>query len=147
MEIKIKKLEHFDNNYWLPYYATEGATGMDILAMNKEDIVIKPTEIAFIPTGFSLELPKGYGAQIFPRSGLGSKGITIPNSPGLIDSDYRGEVKAILLNLSKEDFVVKKGDRIAQMVINRFEKIEWWEIEGNLSDTKRGDGGFGHTGR
>jgi dUTP pyrophosphatase len=147
MVAKIKKLEHFDNNYKLPFYATEGSAGMDMCAMIEKEIVIKPTEINIIPTGLSIELPNGYEAQIRPRSGLAIKnGVTVLNSPGTIDSDYRGEIKIILINIGKSDFVIKKGDRIAQMVINKFEKVEW-ELSEELEETKRGEGGFGHTGK
>jgi len=147
MFAKIKKLENFDNNYSIPFYATEGSAGMDICAMIETEIVIKPSEINIIPSGLSIELPNGYEAQIRPRSGLAIKnGITIPNSPGTIDSDYRGEIKVILINLGKKDFVVKKGDRIAQMVISKYEKVEW-ELSEDLEETKRGEGGFGHTGK
>ena len=147
MFAKIKKLENFDNTHSLPFYATEGSAGMDVCAMIEEEIVIKPSEINIIPTGLSIELPNGYEAQIRPRSGLAIKsGVTILNSPGTIDSDYRGEIKIILINLGKSDFIVKKGDRIAQMVINKFEKVEWEESD-NLKETKRGECGFGHTGK
>jgi dUTP pyrophosphatase len=147
MFAKIKKLENFDNSHSLPFYATEGSAGMDVCAMIEEEIVIKPSEISIIPTGLSIELPNGYEAQIRPRSGLAIKsGVTVLNSPGTIDSDYRGEIKIILINLGKSDFIVKKGDRIAQMVINKFEKVEWEESD-NLEKTERGEGGFGHTGK
>jgi dUTP pyrophosphatase len=130
MFAKIKKLENFDNTHSLPFYATEGSAGMDVCAMIEKEIVIKPSEINIIPTGLSIELPNGYEAQIRPRSGLAIKsGVTILNSPGTIDSDYRGEIKIILINLGKSDFIVKKGDRIAQMVINKFEKVEWEESD------------------
>lgn len=147
MTIKIMKLPNFDASVPLPQYATEGSAGMDIYAMNSESIVIKPGETVLIPTGFSMELPLGFEAQIRPRSGLAIKNnIGILNSPGTIDSDYRGEVKIILSNFGKNDFVVSKGDRIAQMVINRYERISWIEVN-ELSDSIRGEGGFGHSGK
>jgi len=146
MKIKIKKLNNFDNNFALPSYATDGSAGMDIVAMNKNDIIIKPLQTVLIPTGFSIELPFGYEAQIRPRSGLAiNKNIGILNSPGTIDSDYRGEVKIIITNFGKDDFIIKKGDRIAQMVINKYERITWEEVD-ELSNTIRGEGGFGHSG-
>ena len=146
MKVKIKKLSNFDNNFKLPCYATDGSAGMDIVAMNKNDIIIKPLQTVLIPTGFSIELPLGYEAQIRPRSGLAiNKCIGILNSPGTIDSDYRGEVKIIITNFGKDDFIIKKGDRIAQMVINKYERIVWDEVD-ELSDTIRGEGGFGHSG-
>jgi len=146
MKIKIKKLNNFDNNFALPSYATDGSAGMDIVAMNENDIIIKPLQTVLIPTGFSIELPFGYEAQIRPRSGLAiNKNIGILNSPGTIDSDYRGEVKIIITNFGKDDFIIKKGDRIAQMVINKYERITWEEVD-ELSNTIRGEGGFGHSG-
>lgn len=146
MKIKIKKLHNFDNNYLLPSYATEGSAGMDIYAMPDNDIVIKPFETVLIPTGFSIELPLGFEAQIRPRSGLAIKNnIGILNSPGTIDSDYRGEVKIVLTNFGKDNFIVKKGDRIAQMIISKYERITW-DIVDELTVTKRGEGGFGHSG-
>ena len=147
MFAKIKKLENFDNSHSLPFYATEGSAGMDICAMVEEEIVIKAGEMDIVPTGLSIELPNGYEAQVRPRSGLAIKhGVTVLNSPGTIDSDYRGEIKVILINLGKTDFTVRKGDRIAQMVINKFEKVEW-QLSDELEETKRGEGGFGHTGK
>jgi dUTP pyrophosphatase len=130
----------------LPKYATTYAAGLDICACNDEDIVIAPQNVALIPTGFAIELPIGYEAQLRPRSGLALKhAISLPNTPGTIDADYRGEVKIILINHGKEPFTVKKGDRIAQMVIARYEQATLVEVEA-LSNTERGTGGFGHTG-
>jgi dUTP pyrophosphatase len=144
--VKIMRLSHSDKSISLPQYATAGSAGMDIFAMNEDEIVIKQFETALIPTGFSIELPDGFEAQIRPRSGLAIKyGIGILNSPGTIDSDYRGEVKIILSNFGKSDFSVKKGDKIAQMIISKYERIEWNEAS-SLNDTDRGTGGFGHTG-
>jgi dUTP pyrophosphatase len=120
---------------------------MDLRANLDNDIILKPLERAMVSTGLFVEIPEGYEAQIRPRSGLAvKKGITVLNSPGTIDSDYRGEVCVILVNLSSEQFVVRDGERICQMVIARHEKGEWTEVE-TLSDTERGEGGFGHTGR
>jgi len=131
----------------LPTYGTQGSAGMDIYAAVKEQFVIKPGSIELIPTNFSVETPEGYELQVRPRSGLASRhGIGILNSPGTIDSDYRGEVKIILINLSKENFTVKPADRIAQMVLSRIYKAAIVESD-ELNSTKRGDGGFGHTGR
>lgn len=112
-----------------------------------EDITLKPLERKAIPTGLFIELPQGYEAQLRPRSGLAfNHGISLPNSPATIDSDYRGEIKVILINLSNQDFVVKNGERIAQMIIAKYEQITWAEVA-ELSETERGSGGFGHTGR
>ena len=131
----------------LPQYETEHAAGMDIRAFIETDITIKPLQRILIPTGLHIELPVGYEAQIRPRSGLAYKhGIGIVNSPGTIDADYRGELKVLLVNLSDTDFVVNDGDRIAQMVIAKHEKVSWKSV-GELSDTTRGAGGYGHTGK
>ncbi len=130
----------------LPKYATEHAAGLDLHACNDEEIVVQPQTVALIPTGFAIELPIGYEAQLRPRSGLALKhAISLPNTPGTIDADYRGEVKIILINHAKEPFTVKKGDRIAQMVIAKYERVDFVEAD-SLSDTERGAGGFGHTG-
>lgn len=130
----------------LPVYETKGAAGMDIRAFIQEPITLLPLERVLIPTGLFIELPSGYEAQLRPRSGLAFKsGITLPNSPATIDSDYRGELKVALINLSKEAFVVQNGDRIAQMVVAKYETVSWQIVE-NLSDTMRNSGGFGHTG-
>lgn len=130
----------------LPKYMSSGAAGMDLYAKVKEDVVIKPGEIKLIETGIMIQLPEGFEAQIRPRSGLALKyGITMLNSPGTIDSDYRGEIKLIIINHGTSDFVVKRGLRIAQMVINKVEIPEILEVS-QLDDTKRGESGFGHTG-
>lgn len=130
----------------LPRYATKHAAGLDICACNDEDMVVAPQSVALIPTGFAIELPIGYEAQLRPRSGLALKhAISLPNAPGTIDADYRGEIKIILINHGKEPFTVKKGDRIAQMVITKHERVDFVEAD-SLSDTERGTGGFGHTG-
>jgi dUTP pyrophosphatase len=131
----------------VPAYSTIASAGMDIRANIENDIILRPFERAIVPTGLYLEIPLGYEAQIRPRSGLAiKKGITVLNSPGTIDSDYRGEVCIILVNLSKEDFVIKDGERISQMVIASHEKAEWVAVD-TLLDTERGSGGFGHTGK
>ncbi len=130
----------------LPKAMSEDASGMDIYAAVENDIVILPGDTLAIPTGFAIAVPRGYEAQVRPRSGLALKhGIVIPNSPGTIDSDYRGEVKIIIGNISKKPFTVSRGDRIAQMVICPVVSINWDECE-NLPETERGPGGFGHTG-
>ena len=119
---------------------------MDICASVERDVVIKPGETVLVPSGFAIELPLGYEGQIRPRSGLAANhGIGILNSPGTIDSDYRGEIRVILTNFGREDFVVRRGDRIAQLVISRYVRAEWEEV-GKLEDTERGGGGFGHSG-
>ncbi len=133
----------------LPQYATEGAAGMDLRAAVPEDapIVLAPGARALVPTGLTIALARGFEAQVRPRSGLALKhGITCLNSPGTIDADYRGEVGVILANLGAEAFVVNRGERIAQMVIARYEQIDWIEVD-SLDDTARGAGGFGSTGR
>lgn len=131
----------------LPEYVTEHSAGMDVRANIDEDIILEPLQRALVKTGLFLEIPIGFEAQIRPRSGLAiNKGITVLNSPGTIDSDYRGEVGIILVNLSNEKFIVKDGERICQMIINRHERAEW-EIVDELKETLRGSGGFGHTGK
>jgi dUTP pyrophosphatase len=130
----------------LPSYSTEHSAGMDIRAAIDESYVLKPLARRLIPTGLYIELPEGYEAQIRPRSGLAMKhGITVLNSPGTIDADYRGEIGVILVNLSAEDFKIEPGERICQVVINKYEKAKWKETE-YLVESDRGSGGFGHTG-
>lgn len=130
-----------------PSYATEKSAGMDLKADIAEPVTLEPLGRAMIPTGLYLALPDGTEAQVRPRSGLAAKfGISVLNSPGTIDADYRGEVKVILVNLSNEPFVVNPGERIAQLVVARYEKVEWDEVE-VLDETERGEGGFGSTGR
>lgn len=144
--IKITRLSEATADIPLPTYATNGSAGMDIYAAIEQDLEIKPGETVLIPTGFSIELPHGFEAQIRPRSGLAVKhSIGIMNSPGTIDPDYRGEVKIILTNFGQQNFTVRRGDRIAQMVIARYERIVWEEVH-QLSETQRGSGGFGSTG-
>lgn len=131
----------------LPQYATSGAAGMDIRAHLSAPVVLNPLERSLIPTGLYMQLPAGYEAQVRPRSGLAiNYGITCLNSPGTIDADYRGEIKVILINLSNEPHNIQPGDRIAQIVIQKVEQIEWMEVSA-IEVTARGDGGFGHTGR
>lgn len=131
----------------LPQYETAHAAGMDLRASIETEITIKPLQRILVPTGLYIELPIGFEAQIRPRSGLAYKhGIGIVNSPGTIDADYRGEIKVLLVNLSDTDFVVKDGERIAQMVIAKHETVEWNAVE-ELNETARGAGGYGHTGK
>lgn len=131
----------------LPQYATGQSAGVDLRANLDGSIVLKPLQRCLVPTGIFMALPEGYEAQVRPRSGLAiKKGISVLNSPGTIDADYRGEVCVILVNLSSEDFVIEDGERIAQMVIARHEQAEWQEVE-VLGETERGAGGFGHTGK
>lgn len=131
----------------MPFYATEGSAGMDLYANNEETIILGPGERSLIPTGIHIELPEGFEAQVRPRSGLAVRnGVTVLNAPGTVDSDYRGEIKVPLINLGQEDFTILRGERIAQMVIAKYERISWQAAE-MLSDTSRGEGGFGHTGK
>lgn len=131
----------------LPAYETAFSAGMDLRANLSEPVILKPLERALIPTGLYIELSEGYEAQIRPRSGMSFKhGITVLNTPGTIDSDYRGEIKVIVVNLSNDEYVINDGERIAQMVIAKYEKAEWNLVE-KLNDTARGSGGFGHTGK
>ena len=131
----------------LPQYATTQSAGIDLRANLSEAVTLKPMERKLIPTGLFIELPEGYEAQIRPRSCLALKhGITVLNTPGTIDADYRGEIGVILVNLSTEDFTIEHGERICQMVIARHEQAEWIEVE-ELNETERGAGGFGHTGK
>lgn len=134
------------SRFALPEYATIHSAGLDLRANTDQSLVIKPLERLLIPTGLYIELPEGFEAQVRPRSGLAAKhGISIVNTPGTIDPDYRGEIKVILVNLSEIPFTLEPGERIAQMIIARFEHITWNQVE-TLSDTERGEGGFGHTG-
>ncbi len=143
MKVKIVNKSKHPN----PAYSTPLSAGMDVRANLEQPVVLKPLERALIPTGLYIELPQGYEAQIRPRSGLAlKKGITVLNTPGTIDADYRGEIGVILINLSNEDFVVNDGERICQMVIARHETIDWENVE-VLQETERGVGGFGHTGK
>ena len=135
------------SKHQLPQYQTAHSAGLDLKANLDSPVTLKPLERALIPTGLFIELPVGYEAQIRPRSGLAAKnGITVLNTPGTIDADYRGEIKVILANLSNQDFVINDGERICQMVVARHETIEWSAVE-KLNETTRGEGGFGHTGK
>jgi dUTP pyrophosphatase len=135
------------SNNPLPQYSTEMSAGMDLRAFLNEPEVLKPLDRKLIPTGLYIELPKGFEAQIRPRSGLAiKKGITVLNTPGTIDADYRGEIRVILVNLSNEDFTIENGERICQMVIAAHETVEW-NLTEELNETERGAGGFGHTGK
>lgn len=145
--IKMKVRVINKSKHSLPQYATEQSAGMDLRANLDEPIVLKPLERILIPTGLYIALPKGYEAQVRPRSGLAIKhGIGVLNAPGTIDADYRGEICVILVNLSGESFTINDGERIAQMIIARHEQAEWEEVK-VLDETERGAGGFGHTGK
>ena len=142
MKVEIINRSH----HQLPEYATLLSAGMDLRANLDEPVTVRPLERRLIPTGLFIALPAGFEAQVRPRSGLAiKKGVTVLNSPGTIDADYRGEICVILINLSQDDFIVNDGERIAQMVIARHEKVEWTNV-GTLSETERGAGGFGHSG-
>ena len=143
MKVKIINKSH----HLLPAYATEQSAGLDIRANIDTPIELKPLQRCLVPTGLYMALPKGDEAQVRPRSGLAiKKGIGVLNSPGTIDADYRGEICVILINLSSENFIIEDGERVAQLVISKFEQTQWDEVE-VLDETERGDGGFGHTGK
>ena len=143
MNIKV----HYSGKHALPQFETTQSAGMDLRANIDAPVVLQPGDRALIPTGIKMALPDGYEAQIRPRSGLAYKhGITVLNSPGTIDADYRGDVGVILINHGKEDFVVAPGDRIAQLVVARYERFTWTPVE-TLDETARGEGGFGHSGK
>ena len=143
--IKIKRLES-SIDLPLPYYETEGSSGMDIRASVREPVLMKPGEIKLIPTGILVSIPPGYEGQIRPRSGLALKhGVGLINSPGTIDSDYRGEIAIIMINWGERSFTIRRGDRIAQMIISKVQRADLVEVD-DLDSTKRGDGGFGHSG-
>lgn len=142
MQVKIKNI----SNHELPQYETSFSAGVDLRANLETSVVLKPFERQLIKTGLFLEIPEGFEAQVRPRSGLAlKKGITVLNSPGTIDADYRGEVGVILINLSQEDFIIENGERIAQLVFAKVEQANWEKVE-ILSETERGEGGFGSTG-
>ena len=142
--MKIKIVNH--SKHPLPKYETEASAGMDLRADLEAPVLLKPLQRELISTGLFVEIPVGYEAQIRPRSGLAFKhGVTVLNTPGTIDSDYRGEVRVILVNLSSDDFMINDGERIAQMIIAKHEKADWLDVE-ILEETQRGKGGFGHTG-
>lgn len=134
------------SNNLLPAYETLYSAGMDLRANLESEIILQPMQRVLVPTGIFIEIPEGFEAQVRPRSGLAAKsGVTVLNTPGTIDSDYRGEVKVILVNLSNQDFVIRHGDRVAQMIVSKHERIVWEQTE-SLDETDRGVGGFGHTG-
>lgn len=145
LKIRVKRLNGVRNTD-LPRYESEGSSGMDIRASVEEEVVLNPGEIKLIPTGLAVSIPSGYEAQIRPRSGLALKhGIGMVNSPGTIDSDYRGEIGIIIINWGQEPFTIRKGDRVAQMVITKIYQAEMIDVE-DLDQTHRGEGGFGHSG-
>lgn len=142
--MKVKIINHSNNP--LPHYATSGSAGMDLRANLTDPVILHPLERRVIPTGLSIELPQGYEAQVRPRSGLAlKKGLSIPNAPGTIDSDYRGEIGVIMINLSNTPVTIEPTERVAQLVIAKHETIEWQSVE-ELSDSTRGTGGYGSTG-
>ena len=144
-QVLIKLVNQSDND--VPQYATAGSAGMDLRANLKQPVILKPLQRQMIPTGLFIELPNGYEAQVRPRSGIANKqGITCLNSPGTVDSDYRGEIKIILINLSDVEQTIHHGDRIAQLIIARVEQAKW-ELVQQLNNSARGHGGFGHTGK
>ncbi len=143
-QVKVKIIN--GSHHPLPAYATNLSAGMDLRASVDEPVVIAPMQRCLIPTGLRIELPEGYECQLRPRSGLALKsGITLVNTPGTIDADYRGEIGVIVINLSDKPFTINDGERICQMVVTRYSRVEW-EVEKQLSETERGEGGFGHTG-
>lgn len=147
VEIKIKRISNEFSDVPLPSYATEGSAGMDIRAAVKDELIIEPGKVSLVPTNLSVEIPKGYEIQVRPRSGLAANhSIGILNSPGTIDSDYRGEIKIILMNFGDKPFTIHKGDRIAQLVVSKVYSAKIVEAE-NLNSSRRGEGGFGHTGK
>ncbi|MDR2007645.1 MAG: dUTP diphosphatase [Alphaproteobacteria bacterium] len=146
MQIDVKiNIDNSATDLGLPFYATSGAAGVDLKANITVDVILKPMERVLIPTGISMELPNGFEAQVRSRSGLSIKnGVIVLNSPGTIDSDYRGEIGVILINLGSESFTIKRGDRIAQMVVSQYTKANF--VSADLNNTQRGSGGFGSTG-
>jgi dUTP pyrophosphatase len=144
MRLSVKIINKSNNS--LPGYETVNSSGLDLKAFIDKDIVLKPLERAMVPTGLFISIPQGFEAQVRPRSGLAAKhGLTVLNTPGTIDADYRGEIKVILVNLSNNEFVIKSGERICQLVFAKVEQIEWEQVD-ILDETERGAGGFGHTG-
>ncbi len=147
IRLKFKRINEKLSGIPIPAYKTAGSAGLDICAAMEEKIIVKPGSVELIPTNISVEIPEGFEIQVRPRSGLAAKhSIGLLNSPGTIDSDYRGEIKIILMNFGKEDFEIKPGDRIAQLVLSKIYKADFTESK-NLNYTERGDGGFGHTGK
>lgn len=142
--MKVRIVNHSSNP--LPAYSTAWAAGVDLRANLEVPVVLKPLQRALIPTGLFIELPQGFEAQVRPRSGLAIKhGITVLNSPGTVDADYRGELKVILINLSNQEYKIEHGERICQMIVSKHETVQWQEVE-VLNKSQRGEGGFGHTG-
>lgn len=142
--IEVKIINESGNE--LPAYETPSAAGMDVRAFTREPITVKPMQRVLVPTGLRVQLPQGYEMQLRPRSGLALRhGITLVNTPGTVDADYRGEIGVIVINLSDQPFVIHDGDRICQMVITRYSHVKWEEVK-RIDETVRGDGGFGHTG-
>ncbi len=147
IQIKIQRIENKFSDLPLPEYATSGSSGLDVRAAVDSEMIIEKGKVALVPTNLKVEIPEGYEIQVRPRSGLAAKeGIGILNSPGTIDSDYRGEIKVILFNFGEKDFVIKRGDRIAQMVLSKVYKVVLNSTD-ELNGSSRGDGGFGHTGK
>jgi dUTP pyrophosphatase len=147
VQIKIQHITDKFNNILLPEYSTEGSSGLDLRAAVETELKIEKGKVGLVPTNLKVEIPVGYEIQIRPRSGLAAKnGIGVLNSPGTIDSDYRGEIKVILFNFSDEDFIIKRGDRIAQMVVSKVYRADLI-VTDELNESKRGNGGFGHTGK
>ncbi|MGA3286786.1 MAG: dUTP diphosphatase [Bacteroidota bacterium] len=145
-QARILRINPEQQDIPLPTYATEESAGMDICAAVEKDVEIQPGDTVLISTGFIIELPQGHEAQVRPRSGLAIKhNIGILNSPGTVDSDYRGEVKIILTNFGKRPYIIHRGDRIAQMIVTKYERVQWKEVS-SLAESVRGEGGFGHTG-
>ena len=146
VQIKVKRISENFLDIPLPKYATEGSSGLDLRAAVEDKVIIPKGKFALVPTNIKVEIPEGFEIQVRPRSGLAAQhGIGLLNSPGTIDSDYRGEIKVILFNFGEEDFVINRGDRIAQMVLSKVYKIEFIETD-ELNNSHRGEGGFGHTG-
>lgn len=147
IDLNIKRISNLFSDIPLPTYSTEGSSGMDVRAAVENEIILKSGKVILVPTNLSVEIPLGYEIQVRPRSGLAAKnGIGVLNSPGTIDSDYRGEVKIILFNFGEEDFIIKRGDRIAQLVLAEVILANINEVE-DLNSSQRGEGGFGHTGK
>jgi dUTP pyrophosphatase len=147
IKVKVQRISNEFKDIPLPKYETEGSAGMDVRAAVEKEMILESGKVTLVPTNLKVEIPEGFEIQIRPRSGLAAKhGIGLLNSPGTIDSDYRGEIKIILFNFGKEDFVIHHGDRIAQMIISKVYRMEFDESN-ELSDSERGSGGFGHTGK
>lgn len=147
LTVRVMRISDNDADIPLPEYMTSGSSGMDLRAAVREPVLLSPMKFISIPTGIKISLPEGFEAQIRPRSGLAAKhGITVLNTPGTIDADYRGEIRVILINLGDKDFTIERGDRIAQMVFSKIEKVSL-SLTRNIDETERGEGGFGHTGK